>query len=114
MDKRYELGILLDYYGMFLTQRQRNALEQSVCEDFSLSEIAEREGISRQGVSDAIRHGTAILYEMEEKAGIIARNKALLDKISELSYLLEREEKSDKYFKILAEMTKLIEGNDGV
>lgn len=44
-----ELGILLDFYGPLLTKRQLCIMDQTVNEDCSLSEIAEREGISRPG-----------------------------------------------------------------
>ena len=54
MEKHVELGCLLDYYGALLTERQRALLEEQVSEDCSLAEIAEREGISRQGVRDAL------------------------------------------------------------
>ena len=53
MDKRLRLGLLLDWYGALLTDRQRATLEQSLNEDCSLAEIAEREGVSRQAVGDA-------------------------------------------------------------
>ena len=67
MEKHVELGCLLDYYGALLTERQRALLEQHVSEDCSLAEIAEREGISRQGVRDALKRGEEQLYELEHK-----------------------------------------------
>ena len=54
MEKHVRLGLLLDIYGELLTERQRSILFQSVNEDCSLAEIAEREGVSRQAVRDAI------------------------------------------------------------
>ena len=48
MDKWLRLGLLLDWYGALLTDRQRATLEQSLNEDCSLAEIAEREGVSRR------------------------------------------------------------------
>ena len=41
MDKRLRLGLLLDWYGALLTERQRATLEQSLNEDCSLAEIAD-------------------------------------------------------------------------
>ena len=43
MEKHVRLGLLLDIYGELLTERQRSILFQSVNEDCSLTEIAERE-----------------------------------------------------------------------
>ena len=37
MDKRLRLGLLLDWYGALLTERQRATLEQSLNEDCSLA-----------------------------------------------------------------------------
>ena len=53
MDKLIELGELLDWYGLLLTEKQREIMAQYANENCSLSEIAEREGISRQGVTMA-------------------------------------------------------------
>lgn len=52
-------SILLDYYGMVLTEKQRNILTEYYNDDLSLAEIAENYGITRQGVRDAIKHGEA-------------------------------------------------------
>ena len=41
--------------------------------DLSLSEIAENEGISRQGVSDLIRRCNKALVSYEEKLGLIRK-----------------------------------------
>ena len=49
-------SILLDYYGMVLTEKQRNILTEYYNDDLSLAEIAENYGITRQGVRDAIKH----------------------------------------------------------
>ena len=59
-------SILLDYYGMVLTEKQRNILTEYYNDDLSLAEIAENYGITRQGVRDAIKHGEATLMEMAE------------------------------------------------
>ena len=68
-----EITILLDYYGAMLTEKQRNFLGYYYNDDLSLSEIAENEGITRQGVRDAIKRSEALLYDMEEKLGFAKR-----------------------------------------
>ncbi len=73
MERIVELGNLLDCYGALLTERQRTLLFQQVCEDCSLSEIAEREGISRQAVRDAIVSGERQLRQYEEALGLCQR-----------------------------------------
>ena len=50
MEKIVWQGLLYDFYGELLTERQRHIYEDVVFNDLSLSEIAREEGISRQGV----------------------------------------------------------------
>lgn len=77
MEKRTYLCCLLDFYGALLTTRQRTLLEQHLYEDCSLFEIAEREGITRQGVRDALVRAERELNEAEEKLGFFARNESI-------------------------------------
>ncbi len=81
MERLFELGMLLDRYEQMLTERQRSILRQYTDENCSLAEIAEREGISRQGVRDIIARGSNQLHGIEAAAGLIrkeARQTALL------------------------------------
>ena len=77
MDRLIELGQLFDYYGAFLTERQRGLVEAYANDNLSLGEIAEREGISRQGVHDTISRTEAILRGMEEATGCLRQAEAL-------------------------------------
>ncbi len=84
MNRLVELGQLLDWYGAFLTQRQRSLVRQYAFEDCSLGEIAEREGISRQAVRDAITTAETELKGMEQKLGLIEKNERSRALLSEL------------------------------
>ena len=55
MDEQLMRVMLFDFYGELLTAKQRMYFHLHYNEDLSLSEIAEQEGISRQGVWDIIR-----------------------------------------------------------
>lgn len=67
MANSIEISMLLDLYGEALTTKQRDYLCFYYNDDLSLSEIAENEGITRQGVRDAIKRAEAVLYDMESK-----------------------------------------------
>ena len=54
MEKIVAQGLLYDFYGELLTEHQRRVYEDVVFNDMSLSEIAEEQGISRQGVHDLV------------------------------------------------------------
>ena len=108
IEKYINQGILYDFYGKLLTQHQQRIYEDVVFNDFSLSEIAENEGISRQGVSDLIKRCNKSLISYEEKLGLIkkfdetksyvkeiqrivklyqdTKNEELISKIEELSF----------------------------
>ena len=64
---------LYDFYGKLLTVHQQRIYEDVVFNDLSLSEIAENEGISRQGVSDLIKRCNKALVSYEEKLGLIKK-----------------------------------------
>lgn len=51
MDKLARQALLYDFYGELLTEHQRNIYEDVVLNDYSLSEVAQDQGISRQGGS---------------------------------------------------------------
>lgn len=69
----YEVSVLLDFYGQLLTARQYEILDMHYNSDYSLGEIAEELGISRQGVYDSIRKGKDALAAYEKRLGLAAR-----------------------------------------
>lgn len=83
MDDRIEIGWLFDFYGPLLTERQRKLISLYCEEDYSLSEIAAQEGISRQGVYDAVHRGARQLEQYERQLGLLARYQRLTTGLSE-------------------------------
>ena len=67
-EKSIRTGILLDFYGNLLTDRMREACESYYYEDLSLAEIAELQGISRQGVHDTIKRAEKELGDAQKAA----------------------------------------------
>ena len=83
--KKLELSMLCDIYGSLLSDKQREAVELYCNEDYSLSEIAENTGISRQGVRDQIKHAESQLVTFEENLGLLKKSRYISEKLSELS-----------------------------
>ncbi len=81
MAKDYQIGLLIDFYGSLLSDRQRDIISLYYEEDLSLSEIAQDVGITRQGVRDCVKKAEAILIEAEEKLGLAQRFKELSEKM---------------------------------
>ena len=67
MEKIVEQTLLYDFYGELLTEHQRRIYEDVVLNDYSLSEVAEELGISRQGVHDNVKRCGRILQDYEDK-----------------------------------------------
>jgi len=67
------MALLIDFFGDLLTDKQREYLDLYCNEDLSLAEIAERAGISRQGVHDIITRARKSLEEIERKTGVVHR-----------------------------------------
>lgn len=90
-------SLLFDFYGALLTEHQRKIYEEVVFNDYSMSEIAEDEGISRQGVHDMIKRCDKILEEYESKLGLVLKFR----KIEELARQSSDRETAEKILDIL-------------
>ena len=73
MEKIVEQAMLYDFYGELLNDHQKSIFEEYVLDNFSLSEIAEEHGISRQGVHDMIKRTDKTLNEYEEKLHLVRK-----------------------------------------
>lgn len=113
MDKRTQTGLLLDCYGALLTERQRVLLLMHYDEDLSLAEIAEREGISRQAVRDALMRGEAQLNEYETKLGFMKRDMEITRSIRTLMDQ-DTDPAAADWRKTLARLLERIEGGNGI
>ena len=118
MDRLIELGELCDHYGALLTSRQRALVQQYAYENLTLAEIAEREGISRQGVRDGIVHAEQQLRELERALRLMEKTRRTRGTLRELSRLVRQsglsEEQSAAIGALLSELTALWEDDDGV
>ena len=72
LERLYDLAQLYDLYGALLTGKQRECLHLHIAEDFSLAEIGETLGITRQAAHESIRRAEHALAEMEERLGLRA------------------------------------------
>lgn len=82
-------ALLYDFYGELLTDHQKKVYEDAVMNDFSLSELAEEYGISRQGIHDLLKRCDAILEEYEKKLGLIKRFTDVKNTADEMKEILE-------------------------
>ena len=73
MSKNLDITLLLDFYGDLLTEKQRTFISYYYNDDLSLAEIAANEGITRQGVRDAIKRAESQLVNMENRLGLVVK-----------------------------------------
>jgi hypothetical protein len=107
-----EFTVLLDVYGNILTQKERDMLDYYYNDDLSLREISDNENIARrerraageepagnyrendtitrQGVRDTIKRAEAKLLSMEEKLGLVRRNREMLALVAEIRQNAEK------------------------
>ncbi len=96
MPKDLSVVLLLDYYGGLLPEKQRRLVEYYYCDDLSLAEISETEGITRQGARDAIVRAVKKLHGFEDTIGFAKKS----DKVKRVFENYESD-KSDINFKVL-------------
>ena len=94
MEKIVEQTLLYDFYGELLTSHQRKVYEEVILNDYSLSEVAENLGISRQGVHDMIRRCGKILDDYESKLHLVKRFVSIREKVNQIHDLTIDEAKS--------------------
>ena len=98
-DGTLQMTMLFDFFGDLLTDKQREYFDLYHNEDLSLSEIAEKAGISRQGVYDIITRAERTLMEAEQKTGIVLKwseTRTKLEKAEELARALLKQSEADK------------------
>lgn len=82
-------GMLYDFYGELLTPHQKKIYEDAVVNDLSLSEIANEQGISRQGVHDIIKRCDKALAEYEEKLHLVEKFARIKHMIGQINLLTD-------------------------
>jgi predicted DNA-binding protein YlxM (UPF0122 family) len=83
-----ELASLYDTYGNLLKDGQRDIFEAYVLDNLSLSEIAEEQKMTRQGVYDTINRTRKKLREYDEKLGLMERSKGMESIIDSIAKVL--------------------------
>jgi len=84
LEKLVRVGILFDFYGQLLSDRQFTAVELYYIYDLSLSEIGENLDISRQAVYDTLKRAETNLEEFESKLKLVSKatkNRGYIDLI---------------------------------
>ena len=90
MSDLLENTMLYDFYGELLTEHQKKIYEAVVFNDYSLSEVAKEQGISRQGVHDLIKRCNKLLNGYEDKLHLVERFQNAKDKVRLINDLVTK------------------------
>ena len=77
MDKMIYYNELYDYYKKLFTDKQQHYFEEYYFNNYSLSEIAENEQVTRNAVSKQLKTITDKLDELEEKLRLREKKQEL-------------------------------------
>mgnify|MGYP002802501948 FL=1 len=92
MEKILEQTLLYDFYGELLTEHQKRVYEDVVLNDYSLRELADELGISRQGVHDMVKRCSRLLNGYEEKLHLVEKFVSLKEKVGEIRKIAKTRE----------------------
>lgn len=92
MEKILEQALLYDFYGELLTAHQKQVYEDVVLNDYSLSEVADDLGISRQGVHDMIKRCNRLLSGYEEKLHLVEKFVNLREQVGQIRKIARTQE----------------------
>ena len=105
MEKILEQTLLYDFYGELLTEHQKQIHEDVVLNDYSLSEVAQEQGISRQGVHDLVKRCNRILQDYESKLHLVEKFVTIKEQVEQMKRSLLDAEQPDR-----EELTRRLDG----
>ena len=114
-EKNMKIAYLLDFYSEVLDEHTREIMRAYYNDDLSLAEIAEDEGISRQGIRHVIKKGEEQLMFLESKLGIAKQHEEFMDINDALARVITQLEESDAHAECVNALKrlskKLLKGN---
>lgn len=94
LEKFVEIELLFSLYQQLLTEKQQKVMEYYYQEDYSLSEISDLLGISRQAVHDNIKRTEIQLFGYESKLKLsekLSKTEEVEKNLNRLEELLSKE-----------------------
>lgn len=109
LEKTTRMNFLYDFYQSLLTPKQRNYMALYYLDDYSLGEIAEEYGISRQAVYDNIKRTEAMLEEYEEKLSLFKKFQMRTELFQQLKNAISSDNHSKEHLLELVEQLEKLE-----
>lgn len=96
MPKDLNVSRLCDVYGELLTENMREAVISYYDYDFSLAEIAEQKGVTRQAVLAMLKQAESKLNEFEAVVGAVRKTDRLVKDLQAVSARWDTDGKAAK------------------
>lgn len=100
---KVEGNLLFDFYGVLLTEHQKEVLDDYFNNDLSMSELADEYEVSKSAISDLIKRCLNQLEEYESKLHLIKQARSLDE-------LIDKMEKDGIPLEYLKELKKINRG----
>ena len=116
-EKNMRIAYLLDFYEDLLDPHVRSVMRAYYDDDLSLSEIAEGEGISRQGVRHLIKKGEDTIEFYDSNLSLAARHEELdtaADSLLGIASVLEEKALLDEAAELRRIVHVITKGNQDV
>lgn len=108
LEKTTRMNYLYDFYQSLLTPKQQSYMSLYYLDDFSLGEIADEYGVSRQAVYDNIKRTETMLEEYEEKLLLFYKFQERVKLLNIMKTILTEETPSLQSLKeVVAKLEKL-------
>lgn len=104
LEKTLRMNILFSFYGKLLTSKQSEYMSDYYEKDFTLAEIADNYGVSRQAVYDSINRTESVLNDYENKLQLVEEFEYRQDIVKKIRKYLENNYPKDE------KLNKLIDG----
>ncbi|GGH74880.1 putative DNA-binding protein YlxM (UPF0122 family) [Pullulanibacillus pueri] len=89
LEKKIYLNALYDFYHPLLTDKQKKYMDLYYTDDFSLGEIAENYGVSRQAIYDNLKRTETLLDDFEKHLHLYEKYNKRSELLEQLRHLLE-------------------------
>lgn len=101
IEKTLRMNILFSFYKNLLTNKQADYMSDYYENDYTLAEIADNHGVSRQAIYDSIKRTESALIQYEEKLNLIEEFESRQEVIDKIQMHINNHYPNDKKIKML-------------
>lgn len=96
LEKTVQMNMLFSFYGALLTPKQAQYMSDYYEEDYTLAEIADNYGVSRQAIYDSIKRAEESLIDYEAKLHLLQEFEARQDILEKIKRHIDEKYENDE------------------